>query len=508
MLAVALVAAPSLSAKKDLEIALPEGQRIGLQRICVGEETDPFTSRRFTMGDPGGGFKEFPTAISVGGNFVVEQGGQREWCYYMSATEVTVGQFQSVTNGPSPPEGEEAYPIRNLSWFEALDFIDRLNQWVYAHGLDQMPRYGEAVGFFRLPTEQEWEFAARGGAVVAADYFDKRTPYPPGRLSRYEWFSGPGSSHNKVRKVGLLKPNPLGLYDMLGNVAEMTMSLYQVEYYQGRIGGFVARGNHYLIAEKHLRSSARSEQPFYSSQPNGAMQPNRQATLGFRVVISSILYSDHQAVKEMADAWKTYRGSQGANLPAAVSMAPINQQVNVEFGDAADHITRLKALLAKGTGGKDALLREVGFIEAAMAKTRQIRDQAARDSAYAWVLIAGERALNVRRQEKNIALYEKLQRIAVDSGDQTKAKNYRQRLQEVQQNVEVSLSGYSTSLRQLAKLDKEIIDSAMAKYNNYLLKRNAANQVQMLPILHRHIRGYLKDQRVDRQQWHEDLIVE
>ena len=45
--------------------------------------------------------------------------------------------------------------------------------------------------------------------------------------------------------VGGLAPNALSLHDMLGNVAEMTSGLYQVEYYQGRIGGFVARGGHY-----------------------------------------------------------------------------------------------------------------------------------------------------------------------------------------------------------------------------------------------------------------------
>ena len=143
-----------------------------------------------------------------------------------------------------------------------------------------------------------------------------------------------------------------------------------------------------------------------------------------------------------------------------------------------------------------------------MAKTRQIRNQAASDSGYAWILIAGEQALNVRRQAKNITLYRKLQRIASESGDQIKGRQYLKRLQEVQENVEISLSGYSTSLRQLAKLDKKVIDSAMAKYNTYLLDRNAANQVQMVPILHRHINGYLKNKRSDRQQWYKELVVE
>ncbi len=167
-----------------------------------------------------------------------------------------------------------------------------------------------------------------------------------GKLASHEWFSGPKSSHNKLKKAGVLEPNPLGLYDMLGNAAEMTMNLYRVEYYQGRSGGFVARGGHYLTRKKSLRSSARSEQPFYRwDAKQQQMRPNTQKTLGFRLVLSAILYPERATAKAMEDAWKEYRSTSGANLPAAVSVAPTSQQINVQSEDAGKHLQRLKQQL-------------------------------------------------------------------------------------------------------------------------------------------------------------------
>ncbi|MEJ7680785.1 MAG: SUMF1/EgtB/PvdO family nonheme iron enzyme [Segetibacter sp.] len=75
-----------------------------------------------------------------------------------------------------------------------------------------------------MPTEAEWEYASRAGS---------KTAYPFGNdtagLSNYAWYKN--NSDNKYHKTGLKQPNKLGLYDIMGNVAEWTMDQYDENYF-------------------------------------------------------------------------------------------------------------------------------------------------------------------------------------------------------------------------------------------------------------------------------------
>lgn len=92
------------------------------------------------------------------------------------------------------------YPVCNISWIEADDFLKKLNVWHNAH-------------VFRLPTEAEWEYACRAGTT---------TPWSFGSddlmLKDYAWYNLNAVLH--PRPVGLKLPNAWGLYDMHGNVRE------------------------------------------------------------------------------------------------------------------------------------------------------------------------------------------------------------------------------------------------------------------------------------------------
>jgi formylglycine-generating enzyme required for sulfatase activity len=102
------------------------------------------------------------------------------------------------------------FPVCNVTQFAARAYC----KWLY-----------QTTGvFYRLPTEAEWEYAARAGSNTPF-YFGNN----PKELGEYAWFFE--NSDGAYKKVGGKKPNAWGLYDMYGNVAEWTSDFYEENYY-------------------------------------------------------------------------------------------------------------------------------------------------------------------------------------------------------------------------------------------------------------------------------------
>ena len=125
--------------------------------------------------------------------------------YMIGQTEVTQELWTAVMgSNPSKTKGDKL-PVEQISWAECQEFISKLNKLT---GL-----------YFRLPTEAEWEFAARGGnrsrGFVYAGSDD---------IDEVAWT--PENSENKTHNVGEKKPNELGIYDMSGNVYERCSDWY------------------------------------------------------------------------------------------------------------------------------------------------------------------------------------------------------------------------------------------------------------------------------------------
>ena len=118
--------------------------------------------------------------------------------YYIGKTEVTQKLWQVVMgSNPSVFKGEN-HPVNNVSWNDCKEFIRKLNSLM-----------GES---FRLPTEAEWEFAARGGKKSKGYKYSGSNNW-----GSVAWCAG---NTNKVHPVGSKSPNELDLYDMSGNVDE------------------------------------------------------------------------------------------------------------------------------------------------------------------------------------------------------------------------------------------------------------------------------------------------
>jgi formylglycine-generating enzyme required for sulfatase activity len=178
--------------------------------------------------------------------------------FWLGQTEVTVAAYQgfAVRHALKPPTGEGNLPLTGLTWVQAK-------------------QYCSAIGG-RLPTEAEWEFAARAGSPEA--YY--------GMVPKIAWYAE--NSGEAPHAVGSKQPNAWGLYDMLGNVKEWVLDRYYKKYYldSPATGAnvdqplapnttAVARGGFWGSDSANLRVSHRSEQEIDSTD----------GSIGFRCAI-------------------------------------------------------------------------------------------------------------------------------------------------------------------------------------------------------------------------------
>ncbi|MDR1920713.1 MAG: formylglycine-generating enzyme family protein, partial [Candidatus Adiutrix sp.] len=131
--------------------------------------------------------------------------------FYLGKYEVTQAQWEAVM-GDNPSEFKgRSNPVERVSWEDVQEFIRQLNEM-------------EKTDKYRLPTEAEWEYAARAGSTGAYSFGDD-----PGELGPYAWHEG--NSGGTAHPAGQKAPNAWGLYDMYGNVLEWTQDWYDENYY-------------------------------------------------------------------------------------------------------------------------------------------------------------------------------------------------------------------------------------------------------------------------------------
>ncbi|MBU4222246.1 MAG: formylglycine-generating enzyme family protein [Euryarchaeota archaeon] len=130
--------------------------------------------------------------------------------FYLGTYPVTQKEWKSVMgNNPSQLKGDNL-PVETISWNDVQDFIKKLNE-------------KEGANKYRLPSEAEWEYAARAGTTTRYSFGDDES-----KLGDYAWYCA--NSGNKTHDVGQKKPNPWGLYDIHGNIWEWVQDIYQLSY--------------------------------------------------------------------------------------------------------------------------------------------------------------------------------------------------------------------------------------------------------------------------------------
>jgi formylglycine-generating enzyme required for sulfatase activity len=182
--------------------------------------------------------------------------------FLMGKTEVTQGQWRAVmgSNLSRFNQCGNDCPVEQVSWNDAQEFIGRLNQ-----------KTGLA---YRLPSEAEWEYAARAGSSTDWSHGNDES-----RLADFAWFST--NSGTKAQAVAQKRPNAFGLYDMHGNVWEWVQDCWHDNYRGAPADGSawtagcssnarVLRGGSWLHYPAGLRSAVRSSStPVYRLDGSG-----------------------------------------------------------------------------------------------------------------------------------------------------------------------------------------------------------------------------------------------
>ena len=230
--------------------------------------------------------------------------------YFIGKYEITNWQYQTVMKDDCPGwdkpfTAEDPRPKTNISWFEAIEFTRRYTEWLLKNKPHSIPLFPDGrYAYIRLPTESEWEYAARGGHMVAVDEMNQNEFFPLNNrpLSDYALYTRAGAAKppEKIAWIGTKCPNPLGLYDTAGNAAEMMLDPFRFSLgsrLHGATGGFVIKGGSYRKNRAEVMPGRREEMPFFLE--DGAF---RSPELGFRVVLSGIVTPKNRS-KKLRQAW-------------------------------------------------------------------------------------------------------------------------------------------------------------------------------------------------------------
>jgi hypothetical protein len=293
------------AAAEDMLLPLPCGGAMAFRKIATPAPRGALADRQAVVGDEDAetAYAEFVRTDFLAGPFVDPQGVRHFW---IGKYEVTRAQYVAVTAGCEDLAGlggSRRAPQTGLGWFEAVRFAHLFGAWLAGNARDKLPGDGKQRAFVRLPTEVEWEFAARGGAAVSDADFRRRVHPMDGPVHDYAQISRPGG-RRVVRDIGLLKPNPLGIHDMLGNAEEIVLDAFRLNRggrLHGQAGGFVAKGGDVMTPEDRLRSAMRIEYPHFDSEDG---KPTALPTAGLRVVLALPVISDLARGPEIRAEWE------------------------------------------------------------------------------------------------------------------------------------------------------------------------------------------------------------
>jgi hypothetical protein len=481
----------------DVILPLPCDGFMAFRKVLVPVKK-PLDDFGVTLGSEGAALRYLEQAhpAFIAGSFTTDKPNPGRY-YLMAKYEVTELQYQAVMQESCPrPSVKLMLPKVSLSWFDAMQFSDKLNLWLRKNAIKSLPSEDGVAGFLRLPTEVEWEFAARGGNSASSTEFREATFPMPDGMNKYVWFGGSQSANGKLQLAGRLLPNPLGLHDILGNADEMmfeSFRLNKLDRFHGQAGGFIVRGANYRTPESDVRTSWREEQTYYREA-----EPNKQPTAGFRLVLVAPSLTSANRSKEIEKGWEELGTRENAPVATPGSATPPATPSSVE---------RLSNLMS---GLKDdKLKKELEMLRTELRSSNQMRDEqrsiairsALQQGAFMCVLLNRDgRLLDDIQKTYNASC---LKTEAQSKEAEMRCSVFKRNIDTRVSAQQVTLGLYSDSLVEAGAIyTRDMVTPEIpVKRQQLLARHNDSNLGLYLDTYWNHLGGYLSNRKITQTEW-------
>ncbi|WP_218058023.1 SUMF1/EgtB/PvdO family nonheme iron enzyme [Gilliamella sp. Nev3-1] len=437
------------------------------------------------------GFAEYATPNYIAGSF---SDAGKERYYLIGKYEITVLQYQSVMNDTCPmPKVNLSFPITDISWFDAIAFTNKYNRWLIENR-SKLKSISLPNGYVRLPNNTEWEYAARGGSkVTESEFRESRFPMM-GNLENYAWFSGAKSANGKLQLIGRLEPNPLDLFDILGNASEMMFDSFRMnklDRYHGQQGGMTVRGGSYLTPESSTTSAFRTEKPFYDDK--GAY---KSKDVGFRLVYTTEVINSSDKIKELEKEWNQLgsetESSENANVVS--ELEKITKQVEDE--KTKKELNQLNTLLRSANQARD-----------------EQRDRSIQSALQLGAFLCANVSDLSSKFEYNDNLYRTMANEVCDPKEsdtldddnmcsKVKLDNLKQVVDESKNARDFILKYYSDTIVNTASNYEKITINDQVNSTQFILENSGkANMSDYLKLYFKHINQYIESGKIARSAW-------
>ncbi|MFL6536095.1 MAG: formylglycine-generating enzyme family protein [Pseudomonas sp.] len=435
--------------------------------------------------------------------------------YFIGKYEVTARQYaqvmaqaQSLASGEAAPACEALLaelpqgmagrlPKVKLSKFEAERFSAVYSAWLMKYHKDLLPVSGRGtsaedggLGFVRLPTEVEWEFAARGGQAVSRQDLEGRL-FPrrlegsesDGPLADWAVFNqvaGGTGQAARLMPIGTKLPNPIGLFDVVGNAAEMVQESFQLVHAgrrQGAYGGFVVKGGNYLEGEGTLFTGMRREYPLFTA--DGTEQSNE--TTGFRVAVGA-LSAPRSRYKELFAQWQ--KEGRLASLTDAID-------------DADDPTKRLDSIISASTDPR--LQAELGLVNEELKRNVSLIAQQREEAAGNLIQSSALVAETINNYNIRLTNLQNSRQAALDAKDEASATLFATAIDNGRSALDGAVAIYIDNLATGTRYTDAVIQAQFQRIKEELERKPVLGKslVARATLFVRHVGDYRQQKRAD-----------